>query len=153
MRGNTGKRPPLVPLRHRRVRFLTLEAGKEEGQQQEARAAASPAVRQQPQAQPRNATNHNGTGAPSPSSRASPSAKLQRQKSGGISAPAAPTNPGDRPYFKVILFASFFLTINAGFINLITLRSAKAMPSVHVTGLVARCSKLAATWDLIPLYE
>ena len=142
-----------MPLRHRRVHFLTLEAGREEGQQQEVETAAPPAVRQQPQAKSKNATN-NHTGVPSPSSRASPSAKLQRQKSGGTStAPAAPTNPGDRPYFKIILFASFVLTINAGFINLVTLHSAKAMASVHVTGLIARCSKLAATWDLVPLYE
>ena len=134
---------------------MTADAGREEGQQQEAEAAASPAIRQQLQSQPRAAatSNSNATGAPSPSSRASPSAKLQRQKSGGISAPAAPTNPGDRPYFKIILFASFFLTINAGFINLITLHSAKAMPSVHVTGMVARLSKFAATWDLVPFYE
>lgn len=143
-----------MPLRHRRVHFLTVDAGREEGQQQEVEAAASPAIRQQLQSQPRAATsNSNATGAPSPSSRASPSAKFQRQKSGGILAPAAPTNPGDRPYFKIILFASFFLTINAGFINLITLHSAKAMPSVHVTGMVARLSKFAATWDLVPLYE
>jgi hypothetical protein len=33
-----------------------------------------------------------------------------------------------------ILWGSFLLTINAGFINTICLHTASAMPSAHVTG-------------------
>lgn len=143
-----GKRPPLVPLRHRRVQFLILESEKQDIRQQESETGVSSTVWRQSQAQPRN------IGVPSPSSRASPTAKLQRQKSGDISASrAAPMNPGERPYFKIILFSSFVLTINASFINLITLHSAKAMASVHVTGMIAHISNFAATRDLAPLYE
>lgn len=43
-------------------------------------------------------------------------------------------SPKEHPHFVWILWGSFLLTINAGFINTITLHTLHAMPSAHVTG-------------------
>jgi uncharacterized membrane protein YoaK (UPF0700 family) len=48
--------------------------------------------------------------------------------------PTKPTAAQDHKYFKVIIWASFLLTINAGFINTITLHNVHQLPSAHVTG-------------------
>jgi len=61
-------------------------------------------------------------------------------------------SPKDSTHFKWILWASFILTINAGFINTITLHTLHAMPSAHVTGIVARASSFVANgegWEFL----
>lgn len=61
-------------------------------------------------------------------------------------------SPKDSTHFKWILWASFILTINAGFINTITLHTLHAMPSAHVTGIVARASNFVANgewWEFL----
>jgi hypothetical protein len=135
----------VIPLRHRRVHFLTLEGEKEEEREQENEAPPSPAVVQQKQTESQNPPS-NSNDVASPASKVNPSQGLQRQKS-------SYKNPGERPYFKVILVASFVLTINAAFINIITLNTVQAMASAHVTGLVARASYLAATGRMDLLYQ
>lgn len=48
--------------------------------------------------------------------------------------PTRRNSPKEHPHFVWILWGSFVLTINAGFINTITLHTSLAMPSAHVTG-------------------
>lgn len=59
----------------------------------------------------------------------------------------------ERDDFGVLLFGAFWLCFNAGFVNVITLSSYLAMPTTHVTGLVAQTSiKLAAeNWRYVYL--
>jgi uncharacterized membrane protein YoaK (UPF0700 family) len=44
----------------------------------------------------------------------------------------------ERDDFRVLLFASFCLCFNAGFVNVVTMSSYFGLSSAHVTGLVAK---------------
>lgn len=44
----------------------------------------------------------------------------------------------DREDFSILLFASFWLCFNAGFVNVITMSSYLKLTTTHVTGLVAQ---------------
>jgi hypothetical protein len=44
----------------------------------------------------------------------------------------------ERDDFRVLLFASFCLCFNAGFVNVVTMSSYLGLTTAHVTGLVAK---------------
>lgn len=59
----------------------------------------------------------------------------------------------ERDDFYILLFASFWLCFNAGFINIVSLSSYLNVATAHVTGLVARSSSSIADgeWGLLKL--
>lgn len=58
----------------------------------------------------------------------------------------------ERDDFWILLFGSFWLCFNAGFVNVVTLSSYLSLPTTHVTGLVAQTSIALADEDWRYLY-
>ncbi|EWM24177.1 Protein of unknown function DUF1275 [Nannochloropsis gaditana] len=98
-----------------------------------------------------------GHRSPSPTPKSAPPS-LPPPKSPHGKKPATGNKPSPPPHLTSswpwVLFGSLTLTINAGYINSITLHNLHGIPSAHVTGIVARASNLfaEADWSRMSLY-
>lgn len=98
-----------------------------------------------------------GHRSPSPTPKSAPPS-LPPSKSPHGKKPATGNKPSPPPHLTSswpwVLFGSLTLTINAGYINSITLHNLHGIPSAHVTGIVARASNLfaEADWSRMSLY-